>query len=101
MSTNQVFNQLRQDLQNELTTTNQLLYFIATELRQIKEFTSPGRAFETNIKKNVTTMDTLGLFLPKGLDIENIPPVMRTDKAAENQANEDTNAMNTSNVDES
>ncbi|XP_049875801.1 uncharacterized protein LOC126373639 [Pectinophora gossypiella] len=72
----QLAQQLQQELQNELTTSNQLLRLISLELQQIKQFTGPGGEFEANIKQNASLMSTLASI--QQVDIENLPPLTRT-----------------------
>ncbi|CAH2092895.1 unnamed protein product [Euphydryas editha] len=73
MSTAGNVQQLQQDLQNELTTANQLLRLISLEVQKIKNFTNPGSDFETNIKQNVSTISNLASL--QQMDTENLPPV--------------------------
>ncbi|XP_059052617.1 uncharacterized protein LOC131847158 [Achroia grisella] len=65
--------QLQQDLQNELTTANQLLHLISIELQQIKHFTRINGEFEENIKQNSSLVMTLANL--QQVDVENLPPV--------------------------
>ncbi|PZC73836.1 hypothetical protein B5X24_HaOG208713 [Helicoverpa armigera] len=67
--------QLQQDLQNELTTSNELLRLISIELQQIKHLTSPGGEFESNLSKNSSLVKTLANM--QQVDIENLPPLTR------------------------
>ncbi|CAH2239966.1 jg3396 [Pararge aegeria aegeria] len=69
-------NKLQQDLQNELTNTNQLLMLISEELQKIKNFTSVGGEFEATIKQNTSLMASLANM--QKIDILNLPPVART-----------------------
>uniref|UniRef100_A0A2A4IU08 Uncharacterized protein n=1 Tax=Heliothis virescens TaxID=7102 RepID=A0A2A4IU08_HELVI len=67
--------QLQQDLQNELTTSNQLLRLISIELQQIKYLTSSGGEFESNLTKNSSLVKTLANM--QQVDIENLPTFTR------------------------
>ncbi|KAM3965797.1 uncharacterized protein ACR2FA_000122 [Aphomia sociella] len=69
----QLTQQLQLDLQNELTTTNQLLHLISIELQQIKHFTRRNGEFEANIKQNASLITTLANL--QQVDIENLPPM--------------------------
>ncbi|XP_047535629.1 uncharacterized protein LOC125070008 [Vanessa atalanta] len=73
MSTAGNVQQLQQDLQNELTTANQLLRLISLEVQKIKNFTNPGGEFEENIKQNVSTIASLANI--QQINITNLPPV--------------------------
>lgn len=80
--------QLQQDLQNELITTNQLLHLIGNELQQIICLTSSGGEIEKNIKKNASLMSILANL--QHIDIENIPLVTRN-QVTSNQNTEELN----------
>ncbi|XP_061379069.1 uncharacterized protein LOC116771185 [Danaus plexippus] len=69
--------QLQQDLQNELTTANQLLRLITIELQKIKKITNPGGELETNIKENTAIMATLANI--QHISISNLPPLKHTE----------------------
>ncbi|XP_013199369.2 uncharacterized protein LOC106142232 [Amyelois transitella] len=82
----QMNQQLQQDLQNELTTANQLLRLISLELQQIKHFTRSNGEFEGNIKKNASLLTTLGNL--QQIDLENIPPMTRKEINMSNNSNQ-------------
>ncbi|XP_052756911.1 uncharacterized protein LOC113516265 [Galleria mellonella] len=65
--------QLQQDLQNELTTANQLLHLISIELQQIKYFTRRNGEFEENIKQNASLVMSLASL--QQVNVENLPPL--------------------------
>ncbi|KAL0871171.1 hypothetical protein ABMA27_004947 [Loxostege sticticalis] len=67
--------QLQQDLQNELTTSNQLLRLISVELQQIKQFTSTGGEFEAQLKQNASLLSTLTTM--QQIDTANLPAIQR------------------------
>ncbi|XP_053610842.1 uncharacterized protein LOC128675442 [Plodia interpunctella] len=81
----QLAQQLQQDLQNELTTANQLLRLISLELQQIKHFTRSNGEFEANIKENASLLTTLGSL--QQIDLENIPPMARKQIDMSNHSN--------------
>ncbi|XP_072944576.1 uncharacterized protein [Epargyreus clarus] len=67
--------QLQHDLQNELTTSNQLLRLITIELQKIKALTRPGGEFEANIKQNANLLKNLASI--QKLDLEKVPKMKR------------------------
>ncbi|XP_028162692.1 uncharacterized protein LOC114354489 [Ostrinia furnacalis] len=67
--------QLQQDLQNELTTSNQLLRQISMELQQIKQLTSSGGELEAQIIQNASLLSTLANM--QQIDTTNLPRVQR------------------------
>ncbi|XP_075980858.1 uncharacterized protein LOC142979661 [Anticarsia gemmatalis] len=68
-------NQMQQDLQNELTTANQLLRLISLELQQIKHLTNTGGDFEANIVQNVAQIKALAKL--QQVDLDKLPPFTR------------------------
>ncbi|CAG4955990.1 unnamed protein product [Parnassius apollo] len=68
--------QLQQDLQNELTSTNQLLRLISIELQKIKHFTASGGELESNILKNASLIENLARL--QHVDLQNLPSVARS-----------------------
>ncbi|XP_026725702.1 uncharacterized protein LOC113492452 isoform X1 [Trichoplusia ni] len=74
-NTSQITQQLQQDLQNELTTANQLLRLISVELHQIKELTNPDGEFEKNIIQNTSLIKTLSNM--QQIDLDKIPAFSR------------------------
>ncbi|CAB3234045.1 unnamed protein product [Arctia plantaginis] len=68
-------NQMQQDLQNELTTANQLLRLISVELQQIKHLTNNGGEFESHIKQNASLIKTLANL--QQVDLEKLPSFTR------------------------
>ncbi|XP_038222440.1 uncharacterized protein LOC119840023 [Zerene cesonia] len=67
--------QLQQDLQNELTSANQLLRLISIELQKIKSFTMAGGEFEENIKQNALIIGDLAKI--QQINIKDLPPLQR------------------------
>ncbi|CAK1586912.1 unnamed protein product [Parnassius mnemosyne] len=68
--------QLQQDLQNELTSTNQLLSLISVELQKIKQLTSGGGEFESNILQNASLIENLASL--QQIDLQNLPSLVRS-----------------------
>ncbi|CAH1639129.1 unnamed protein product [Spodoptera littoralis] len=97
--------QLLQDLQNELTTANQLLRLISLELEQIKTFTNPAGDFAANIQKNAELMKKLANL--QQVDLTKLPPFTRkyidlNENANQNVSYEEHNTFrNESEMDES
>ncbi|CAH0694585.1 unnamed protein product [Spodoptera exigua] len=95
----------QQDLQNELTTANQLLRLISVELQQIKHLTNPAGDFAVNIKKNAEIIKKLANL--QQVDLANIPPFTRkyidlNENANQNVSYEEHNTFrNESEMDES
>ncbi|XP_026321436.1 uncharacterized protein LOC113231361 [Hyposmocoma kahamanoa] len=67
--------QIQQDIQNELATSNQLLRLISLELQKIKQITRRGGEFDTTLDQNESLMKTLASM--QQIDLENLPPVPR------------------------
>ncbi|CAH0725778.1 unnamed protein product, partial [Brenthis ino] len=86
MSTSENIQQLHQDLQNELTTANQLLRLISIEVNKIKKITVPEGILDTNIKQNAKLVKSIADM--QQIDISNLPPVARTQLDMVNQSNQ-------------